>query len=357
MPSLFLAHPCRHPYTFVSTLKIAAVNPLDYASEIKELFLTHDRPEFPEFFDRAYPSAVRAGASSWIGLDSGGDLVMHVARFPHCFAMDEHTLVAGVLVNLMVAKSHRTFRPAAALLQRVIADSRGEPGIDFLYADPASSAALVLKAAGFSTLGTLGRFAFPLGGQRWYSEALARLYRSIIGGRAWNRGVEAVEHSARAFDAGAFERPLGTAPTVRPFRPAELYRRRMAGYPGDTDYWFTIHRNARAGSVAGAILVRGFSNHIAKIISLSREPSLPLSAIVPALVAALRRAGYLRLWVSTLLGTAFARDLSRVGFISRRDASPLLAYALTDRGACAVRSVSRWEITDLDCDRGDPLVG
>jgi hypothetical protein len=341
----------------VSTLEITCIDPLDRAGEIKELFLTHDRPEFPEFFDRAYPSAVRAGAKSWIGRDADGRLVMHIARFPHRFAMGDQTLVAGVLVNLMVARSHRTFRPAAVLLKRVIADSRADQGVDFLYADPASAASVVLKAAGFSTLGTLGRFAFPLGGRRWHTEALARLYQLMFRLRAWSGGAEVVEHPARGFDAEAFERPAGTVPAVRPFRPAELYGRRMAGYPGDTDYWFTIHRSAESGSSSGAILVRGFPNRIAKLVSLSREPSVPLSAIVPALVAALRRAGYTRLWVATMLGTEFARDLQRVGFISRSDTSPLLAYTLTEEGASAVRWMGRWEITDLDCDRGDPLAG
>jgi hypothetical protein len=341
----------------VSNLRILCVNPLEYGDGIKALFVAHDRLEFPEFFDRAYPAAVRAGAKSWIGVDPGGRLVMHIARFPHRFAMGGDTLVAGILVNLMVAKPHRTLRPAAALLRRVVTDSKDEQDVDFLYADSVPAAAVVLKAVGFSSLGTLERFAFPLGGRRWYTDTLARLYHLVVRTRGWRRGFRAVEYPARGFDTEAFATPPGTASTVRPFRPSDLYGRRLAGFPSATDYWFTIHRNGSSDSPSAAMLVRGFPNQIAKLISLSREPSVPLSGLLPALIGALRGAGYKRLGVSTLFNTEFSRDLRRVGFVARQDVSPILAQSLTARGAVAVRSRNQWEITDLDCDRGEPLGG
>jgi hypothetical protein len=339
----------------VSALEIASINPLDHASDIKELFVTHDRPEFPQFFDRAYPAAVRVGARSWVGLDSDGRLVMHIARFSHRFAMGEDTLVAGILVNLMVAKSHRTFLPAAALLRRVVADSKEQQGVDFLYVDSVPAASVVLKAAGFSVLGTLGRFAFPLGARQWYADTLARLYQLTVRTRTGSGGYEMIKHSARGFDTAPFERPTGSSVMLRPFRPAELYARRIEGYPSDKDHWFTIRKGPESSPPAGAVLIREFPNGIAKLISLSREPSMSLSDSTASLIGALREADYKRLWVSTLLESEFARDLNRAGFIARRDTSPLLAYGLTKRGAGAIRSPEKWEITDLDCDRGDPL--
>jgi hypothetical protein len=336
----------------VQSVKIACINPLDGADEIKDLFLTHDRPEFPEFFDRAYPSAVQSGGKSWIGVERDGRLVMHISRFPHRFLLGQQTVVAGLLANLMVAKSHRAFLPAVALVRQVIADSKAAGDADFLYADPNAPGTLVLNAAGFSTLGAFERFAFPIAGRRWYTDALVRVYHAIAHARAWKHSVEAVEHDAQHFDAKAFERPAGSASALRPFRVPELYRQRLAGYPSETDYWFTIHQKPRSNQPCAAILVRGFAHRIAKLISLSREPSLPLRAIVPTLADRLRRRGYERLWVSTLGGTEFARELTRVGFIRRHDSSPMLAYALTELGTRAIRSVTTWEITDLDCDRG-----
>ena len=94
---------------------IAAVDALPYEREIKQLFLAHERPEFPDFFDRTYPAAVAQGARSWVGRDATGRLVMHIACVPRRFRFGTRDVVGGLLVNLMVASEHRTFFPALAL--------------------------------------------------------------------------------------------------------------------------------------------------------------------------------------------------------------------------------------------------
>ena len=78
---------------------ITAVNPLDHAEGIKQLFLDHERPEFPAFFDRAYAAGVRAGGVSWIGLDGAGHIVMHVACFPQRFRFGEREVVGGLMAE------------------------------------------------------------------------------------------------------------------------------------------------------------------------------------------------------------------------------------------------------------------
>jgi hypothetical protein len=340
--------------TAVTNLKILVANPLDHAGEIKDLFLEDDRAKFPEFFDRAYPSAVRSGGKSWIGVDADRRLVMHVARFPRRFTLGERTVAGGVLLNLIAAKSHRTVVPALTLMRQLVTDSKVEGDVDFLYATPIAVGSAVLRAAGFSIVGTLGRFVFPLADERWYADAAARVYQTMLRIRSWRTSARAVEHTAQRFDAGAFERPMGAVPTLRPIRPSELYPQCLAGYPSDADHWFTFHRGARTAPPSAAALVRGGADRVATLFSLSREPSLPVYAIVPSLAAALRRAGYHRLWVSTLTGTRFARELTRAGFIRRPDSLPMLAYALTELGASALRSIASWEITRLDCDPYNP---
>jgi hypothetical protein len=335
----------------MSSLKILSANPLDHAGDIKELFLTHERPEFPEFFDRAYPPAVRSGGKSWIGVDSQGRIVMHIARFPQRFAFGERTAVGGLLVNLMAAKSHRTVVPALTLMRQVVADSKADRAVDFLYADPNPAGSALIKAAGFSTVGTLRRFVFPLAGGHWYTNAAARVYHTMVRVRAWNHSAAVVEHAATDFNADPFEQPTGASPALRPYRPPELYRQRLESYPASTDHWFTIHENARPNRSSAAALVRGSSDRTATMYSLSREPSLSLSAIVPALTTALQRAGYRRLFVSTLSGTHFAEELKRAGFIPREDLDPIMACAVTELGADTLRAAATWEITELDCDR------
>jgi hypothetical protein len=333
-----------------TNLKISSANPLDHAGEIKELFLADDHPEFPGFFDRAYPSAMRRGGKSWIGVDADGRVVMHIARFQRRFTFGERTVSAGVLLNLIAAKSHRTVVPVLTLMRQLTTDSKGDRDVDFLYATPSPAGTAVLKAAGFGTVGSVGRFIFPLGDQRWYADAAARVYQTMVRVRAWNTSAKAVEYSAQDFDDGAVERPAGTALTVRPFHPPELYRECLAGYPSSVDHWFTFHREARTAQPHAAVLVRGGADRVATLFSLSREPSFPLSAIVPALAEALRRAGYRRLSVSTLIGTQFAQELTRAGFVPRPDRLPMLACTTTELGADAIRSLATWEITALDCD-------
>jgi hypothetical protein len=336
--------------TLATGLKITATNPLDHAGDIKELFLAHDHPEFPEFFDRAYPAAVRSGAKSWVGIDAEGRLVMHIARFPRWFTLSDRAVVGGVLLDLMAAKSRRTFFPALALLRQVIGDSKSEGDVDFLYGVPTGQAVALFKAAGFATVGCVQRFVFPLAGASWYTDAAARVYQTMLRVCAWSTSAAAVEHVTQHFDAAAFERPAGASSALRPLRPTELYHQCLAGYPGSAYHWLTFHHGACTTEPVAAALVRGGADRIATLFALSREPASPLSAIVPALARALRGAGYHRLAVSTLMGGDFARELTRAGFVPRPDRLPLLAYALTDVGADALHATPIWEVTGLDFD-------
>jgi hypothetical protein len=236
-------------------------------------------------------------------------------------------------------------------MRRLVADSRNEGAIDFLYGDPNAPAWALLKTVGFAPIGTLRRFMFPLADPRWYVDLAMGAYRAIMRLRApWPR-LAAVAHPAHRYDAGVLEQPAASAPAVRPFRPVALYRQRLPGYPSTSDRWFTLHRGGAATPALASALVRGSDDGVARLISVSRDPSLPMSAIIPPITRALRRAGSTRLWISTLDETHFARELKRAGFIPREITCPVVALALTEPGASALRTASNWEITDLDCDR------
>ena len=180
---------------------------------------------------------------------------------------------------------------------------------------------------------------------------MTRAYLRAVRIRAGGRSAQAIRHSAHNFDVRAFERPPADGTALRPLRPPELYHERLPGYPASTDYWLTFHRNRRSNRPCAAVLVRGRPDSTAVLCSITREPALSLSAIVPELAASLRRAGYQRLYVSTLAETRLARELSRAGFVARPEKTPFLAYALTPLGTNALRSTDTWEITELDCDR------
>src|SRR5438477_12269213 len=94
---------------------ITAVNPLDHETDIKQLFVTHERADFASFFDRAYPAGVRAGGVSWIGRKRAGQVVMHVACFPQPFRFGERAGVGRLMINARVARASPSLFPARAM--------------------------------------------------------------------------------------------------------------------------------------------------------------------------------------------------------------------------------------------------
>jgi hypothetical protein len=336
-----------------TSLEILSANPLDHAAEIKGLLLADGHAQFPEFFDRAYPSGVDSGGKSWIGLDRGR-LVLHIARWPRRFMLRDRIVSGGVLLSLIAAKSHRTFFPALKLLRQVITDSKSDRAVDFLYSTSNPLATSLLKTAGFSAIGTLKRFTFPLGDARWYADAATRVYRLAVRVRSWPSRACMVEHAPQHVDVGAFVQLANASAALRPVRSSEQYGQCLAGYPSSADHWFTFHRGTDGAPPSAAVFVRGGADGFAILHSVARVPSLPLTAIIPTLTGALRRRGYRRLVVSTIAQTPFARELTRAGFVPRVDRGTVLGCALTEAGADALRSVATWEVTGFDCEPFSP---
>ena len=332
---------------------ITTVNPLDCAADIKQLFVTHGRSDFPAFFDRAYPTAVRTGAMSWVARDRAGQVVMHVGCFPQRFRFGEREVVGGLLVNALVAQAYRSFFPAQALMRRAQQESKARGDLDFLYTDPNEPARAVLEVCGFVKVGTIGRYVLPVGDRRrLVDRAIRFLHIGVRVVKGTPSDTVLVAHPAAEFLATGFEAPSGDSPRLRPYYTNDRYAARMAGYPSASDRWFTFHRNGDASSTAAGLLVRGPDpSGVATLYAVRREPQQLLAGLIPGLITALRRMGCTRLQISTLAESGFGRELRAAGFVRRRDATPLIAAGLTRVGEAVVRSVLLWEITDLDCDR------
>src|SRR5438445_1261832 len=130
--------------------------------EIKALFLRNERPTFSAFFDRAYRYAMSAGGASWVARNGPAGIVGHQAVFPLSFA-DGHRVVQGALfVDSLFDRPHRNFWSAVELCRRTLADLRDAGRFDFAYTDPTPPALAVLRATGFTTIGTFQRFVLPL---------------------------------------------------------------------------------------------------------------------------------------------------------------------------------------------------
>ena len=333
-------------------LTITAVNPLDHEKAIKQLFVTHERPEFPGFFDRAYPAGVRAGGVSWIGRDRAGRVVMHVACFPQRFRFGEREVVGGLMMNALVARPYRSFFPAHALIRRAKRDTKARGDIDFVYTDPNEQAKAVMDMCGFIKVGRLGRYVLPVGDRRWLLDRAIRLLHAGVRVVRWSRRrATLVMRPAAEFSPDRFEAPLGDSPRLRPYHGTTRYAMRMHGYPGPSDWWFTLPRNGDAGAPAAGLLVRGPDpSGVANLHAVRRDPRQPLAELMHDLVAALRGKGCTRLQILTLAESLFAAELRHAGFVPREDAASIVATALTATGDVVLRSPHLWEITSLDCD-------
>ncbi|HEY6808348.1 MAG TPA: GNAT family N-acetyltransferase [Gemmatimonadales bacterium] len=335
-----------------SALVVSCVDPLEHAAEIKRLFVAHERPEFPAFFDRGYPDAVAAGTRSWVGRDGDGRIRAHIAWFSHRFTCDGQVLHGALLGNLMVAPEYRRFWPALALVRRAIRDLRNDGGVDFIYADPNDAAKPVLLAAGLREAGALRRHVLPLGDRGAVTSLGLRAYGLLARLRLGRSPLRVTERAAAdALDADG-PPPRGDSRALRPIRTPQLYRRRLADFPGDADKWWSFHARGAAGEPVARVLVRGpDARGIVTLSAWHCEPLAQLRFVLSALAGRLQARGVRRLEGWVMGGSPAARELRRAGFFPREERIPVLATACTGPGTAAVAAARDWRILPLDLDR------
>ena len=335
-----------------STLDIQCVDPLQHADGLKALFAENEREDFAAYFDRAYPEAVRDGARSWIGRDETGTIVLHMARIPQRCTIGGRTVTGGLLVNLMADREHRSLFPALTLVRRLVSDSRADGSVDFLYTDPNTQAAALLRVAGFVPVGDLERLVLPLSTSIWAGRVLVRVFHLLLRlGRRWRQPMALERVPAASVDDENLTHQPSAGTRLRFFRSAASYRRRLAAFPSSDDHWLTLRSKHGTPAASANAMVRAMLDGSAIVCSLSRTAETPLARIVPSLAQGLRRDGHRSIWLWTLAGTHFARELQRAGFIARPDRVPVFGLALNDVGAETLRAVREWEVTHLDFDR------
>ena len=332
-------------------LVFARINPLECAEEIKQLFLAHERPEFPAFFDRTYHDAVADGGTSWIGRDAAGRLCAHIAQFPRPFRLGHRLLQGGLLANLMVAKEHRTLWPALKLVRRMVGDTKASGEVDFLYGDPNEGALAILKAVGFRPAGALRRFVLPLADPRMGVDLALRAYHFFT--RFWGTGpsLVATPRPAGELPAGPDIPDCNDAGSLGPLPRPAVYRHRLPGYPGPDDWWYTIHPCGAAAPMAAALVRGPDSRGMSVVCGLRRDSRTPLTAVLVTLAHVLRERGTRRLEISVVDESAAAASVRQAGFVRREETIPLVAMPLTPLGAEAVAAGVEWRVLPVDLDR------
>ncbi len=331
-------------------LTITCVNPLDHAEEIKGLFLAHERPEFPQYFERAYRGRAGEGAKSWIGRDEHGTLRAYIALFPRRFRFGGRVVHGGLLANMMVATAYRTFWPGLALVRQLVKDAQASGSLDLVYGDPNEGARALAERSGLRLIGTLRRFVLPVADRRRGVDVGIQAYQLI---RRWAGPAPlAVSEPARAVPDPPAYAPEPDARILRPLRDASLYRARLSGYPDASDWWFTFHAKGSPDAPVATALVRGpDARGVAAVCAFECESATQLGSLLAALARPLRRVGAARLEIGVLADSADAWAVRRAGFVQREDRTPILAAPFTEVGTAVVAAGAQWRLQPIDLDR------
>ena len=330
------------------SLTYRRVNPLDHPASIKRLFVEQGRPEFPAWFDRAYPVLVASGGSSWVAIDSAGNVQLHIATFPVQMRCRGTTIKAVLFSNLIASADHRNFLPAAGLLRQAVEGMKRD-GRDVLYAPPGNDGALaVVRAAGFTVVGASARFVQLTGDRR-------RLLDWAAGGVLAGRGiisrrrirVERCDAREAVGQLAAIAAPRETALEI--VRAPELYEMRLAGFGGLEDVGFLIHDPNE--TVVGAALLRvDRESRMARLVSIRCSSFGLVAAALRQLGRQARSLGMVRVSANVLVESARARALVKAGFRERPETTPLTAQAFTDAGREALALIGTSDIEDIDLD-------
>ena len=138
-----------------------------------------------------------------------------------------------------------------------------------------------------------------------------------------------------------------TAVTAR--RKTEQYAMRYDAFGGPDDLGF-MFTDAREGEIGAAIVRRDTGVCTAGLVTLRCAAAARLPGAAAALGASLHSLGVHRLNALAVVGSTFARSLTRAGFIARNEPWAIVGLGFTDtaRAALAAMGDSDLERVDLD---------
>jgi hypothetical protein len=311
-----------------------------HVEEIKALFLRNKRPTFPAFFDRAYPYAVSAGGASWVARNGPGAIVGHQAIFPRVFCDAQRVMRAALLVDNLFDAGHRNFWSAVELSRRTLADLCDAGCFDFAYTDATPPSHAVLRAAGFTTIGTLQRFVLPL----------HPLYLGFCRMRARPKPLSVARlDGLREASVAEALRALRPGAQFRGERSLELYATRLGGDTMPSWQWLLLRpKRDPGGPVAALVLTtRPPGRAVLSVVDvLWDEARVSAASVLHAVARAARADGLKQLSMFTLAESRLACCLDRCGFIRRNDTLPLVVH-LTREGA-VLPPVQDWLMTYFD---------
>ena len=328
------------PSSLVVALTIERCDAVTQGEEIKALFLRNDYPTFPAFFDRAYRYAMSTGGRSWVARNGHGSVVGHLAAFPRVFRDGTRVVRAALLVDNLFDRAYRNYWSAVELCRRALADLREADACEFAYTDPSLPGQALLRAVGFTRVGTLQRFVLPL------HPLYVGFFR--IKARAEPLSLERVSGLRDTRVAEALQ-ALPPGSQFRGERSLELYATRLGGDTMPDWQWLLLRAQRQSdAAVAGLVLTASHpGENVVRVVDLVWDEARvsPASAL-HAVAQAAREDGFKKVNIFTLAESGFARSIERCGFVGRSDALPLVVHP-TREGA-VLPPVRDWLMTYFD---------
>ena len=333
-------------------IRVSRVNPLEYEAELKALMTEHGIPWFADFFDRGYHALVAEGGASWVGFDDADRIQMSMTQFMHRFQFGGASLLASATGNVMVAPPYRTLFPAVALFKRMLADTRDQGDVDFVYGDPTPGAVTVCKAVKMDHVGDLDRLVLPIADASFIKNLGARAFALapfMLGGRS---APDVRCLPAATCDLGDLSSASGPDERLIAHHPVSILRRRLHGFPGANDFVVEIRWKRGAAHWDALVLLRlAEDTRILSILSIKRRSDVSLRNIIPALPSVAGRLGAYRVQIETLVESNMGKEFRSLGFRARGDSLPIFVKACSAAGHEAIRQIPHWELTALDLER------
>lgn len=328
------------------SLTVKRINPFTLGEQIKTLFATNERTDFPGWFDRAYPQAVQEQASSWVLADTDDRVLAHVGGFHTRLSVDGQVVRGGLLVNLMADKDHRTFFPVVSVIKRAVKDMRAD-GAEFIYTNPINPGAVAtMRAGGLNPIGDTNRYLLPIGHRNPIIDA--GIAAVAVARRALLPRVNAEDVELEEAVRWTTEEVCRVS-RVTPKRLPTLYSIRQAGFGEGEDFGLRL-RDAN-GTVVGMAIIRRPPPPEAAWLTTLRCTTLEwVSGSVQGIAAALRRRGVQRLEGRTLMGTPFTLALVRGGFLQRKEPWTVVSAGFTDLGRVAAAGLASSDLESIDLD-------
>lgn len=298
-------------------------------------------------------------------IEHGGDgeeatVVGSTSVFARCFAVDGRSVESGILGDVAVDNAHRTLFPALMLQKAARRDANERIGL--LYGFPNELAQPLYKRLGFHQLGSMVRYARPLGIER-YARAQEKL-PSVLGAAArivdigW-RQIDAIkahlsptEHPLEWTDQidARFDELWARARTgyrVVGCRTAEFLRWRFTAKPDERFRFATLtHEKLEAYAVIQT------HDQVAHIRDLFGSSPAHIDMLIARLIPTLRMEG-LEAVSMRFVGAPWLVPLLQHHQFRAREASwPVIVDPCThlDADPDLVRDPSNWYLTDSDED-------